>query len=81
MIESLEQITIPTPKECDPSTHFVIENSHSQTTIGLNIILQCLRIAELQADIPPLPDEWWYPLIKRHNIKMEINENIQVKGQ
>ena len=77
MITSIKVETIPTPKECDPASHFVIENDHSQTTLTLDVILQCLRLAETQGDIPPLPKEWWYPLINRYQIKMNLYENIQ----
>ena len=43
--------------------------------------ISCLRIAEMQGDVPSLPKEWWYPLITRHHIKMEMNENIQAECQ
>ncbi|KJG23044.1 hypothetical protein UB37_07295 [Photobacterium iliopiscarium] len=81
MIKSIETIDIPTPLECDPAAHFVIDNGSTQTTLGLSVVLQCLRIAEMQGDVPQLPKEWWYPLITRHHIKMEMNENIQAECQ
>lgn len=81
MIESVEEFSIPTPEDCDPAAHFVLDNGHSQTTVNLSIILQCLRFAELQGDIPSLPKEWWYPLINRHQIRMTLNENIQTESK
>lgn len=74
MITEITAQYITTPKECDPASHFVIETDHGQVMVGIDIILQCLRLSECQGDIPPLPNEWWYPLVRRYQIKMSIDE-------
>lgn len=68
--------SVPTPKECDPSSHFIIETAQGEVMVGMDVILQCLRLSECEGDIPPLPKEWWYPLIQRYQIEMNFDENI-----
>jgi hypothetical protein len=52
-----------------------------QTMITVDVILQCLRIAEIQGDIPPLPQEWWFPLMTRYQFKVDVDEDIQVESE
>jgi len=77
MLHSITLTTLPTPEGCDPASRFVLDNGTSQSMISVDIILQCLRIAEHQGDVPPLPDEWWHALLNRYNVRMDINEHIQ----
>ncbi|GEK16208.1 hypothetical protein [Aliivibrio fischeri] len=53
MITSITCTEIPTPKDTDPASRFVIDNGQMQTMITVDAILQCLCIAEIQANIPP----------------------------
>ncbi|RJX68633.1 hypothetical protein DZ860_16690 [Vibrio sinensis] len=80
MIKSITLTEIPTPQDVDPSSKFVIDNGVTQTMISVDVILQCLRIAERQGDIPSLPQEWWFPLMARYQIRMDTDENIQVES-
>lgn len=69
--------TIPTPEGCDPAARFILDNDTTQSMISIDIILQCLRIAECQGDVPPLPKEWWNALLNRYHVRMDIDEHIQ----
>ena len=81
MITSITCTEIPTPKDTDPASRFVIDNGQMQTMITVDVILQCLRIAEIQGDIPPLPQEWWFPLMTRYQFKVDVDEDIQVESE
>ncbi len=81
MIQSITLTTIPTPKDTDPASRFLIDNGENQAFITMDVILQCLRIAEHQGDIPPLPPEWWFPLMNRYQFEMILDENIQTESQ
>jgi len=78
MIDSITLTQISAPKDVDPASRFVIDNGKTQTMLSIDVVLQCLRIAEIQGDIPPLPQDWWFPLMNRYQVKVDINEDIQV---
>lgn len=41
---------------------FLLKNETSEFTIGLGDILECLKFAEEQGEIPELPQEWWWKM-------------------
>ncbi|CDT52403.1 hypothetical protein VCR4J5_670097 [Vibrio crassostreae] len=81
MIDSITLTQIPTLKDVDPASRFVIDNGKTQTMLSMDVILQCLRIAEIQGDIPPLPQDWWFPLMNRYQFKVDMDEDIQAESE
>lgn len=47
---------------CDSSTMFVLDNGKEQFAVHLEIMLKCVKFAEQQGKIPPLPSEWWHQI-------------------
>lgn len=41
---------------------FLLKNKSNKFTIGLGYILECLKFAEEQGEVPELPKEWWYKM-------------------
>lgn len=41
---------------------FLLKNGLNEFTIGLGDILECLKFAEEQGEVPELPKEWWYKM-------------------
>ncbi|MFA0154478.1 hypothetical protein [Vibrio sp. 10N.261.46.A3] len=56
--------------ECDSTTAFVFDNGKDQFSIHLEIVLQCLKLAEEYGQVPPLPDDWWCNM--NHNLDSQI---------
>ena len=44
---------------CCEELVFAMQDTQHQFSIGLFTILDCLKIAEKQGYVPPLPDDWW----------------------
>lgn len=38
---------------------FALEDKQRRFSLGVDTVLQCLRIAEDRGQVPKLPDEWW----------------------
>lgn len=38
---------------------FAMRDNHHEFAVGLFTVLQCLRLAETDGYVPPLPKEWW----------------------
>lgn len=48
-----------TCQQCDDPIIFALQDKHHQFSIGLSTILECLKFAENEHTIPPIPEEWW----------------------
>jgi hypothetical protein len=44
---------------CSDPLLFAMRDNHHQFSMGLFTILQCLRVAEKEGHVPPLPEGWW----------------------
>lgn len=65
----MEKMAVPTgdvAKDMDVDREeylfFLLKNETSEFTIGLGDILECLKFAEEQGEVPKLPQEWWWKL-------------------
>ena len=43
----------------DEKIYFLLRSEKNKFTIGLGDILECLRFAEKEGEVPKLPVEWW----------------------
>ncbi len=56
--------------------HFELQDKDHTFMIGLSTLLECLRFAEAQGEVPELPYMWWqslmamYPSLERLIIQM-----------
>lgn len=39
--------------------YFLIGTKEKECLIGLGNILECLKFAETEGEVPPIPKEWW----------------------
>lgn len=66
----------------DEKIYFLLRSEKNKFTIGLGDILECLRFAEKEGEVPKLPAEWWekiwsmYPQIQELAEVPEDNEEI-----
>ena len=66
----------------DEKIYFLLRSEKNKFTIGLGDILECLRFAEKEGEVPKLPVEWWgkiwsmYPQIQELAEVPEDNEEI-----
>ncbi|KAB1440345.1 XRE family transcriptional regulator [Pseudodesulfovibrio senegalensis] len=51
---------------CSEELVFAMQDKHHDFSIGLRTILQCLRLAEQEGNVPPLPTDWWNKIACRH---------------
>ncbi len=58
-------------RRCDGTLLFAMQDNHHAFTMDLVTILQCIRIAEREGDLPPLPEEWWREIINRYKMPSE----------
>ena len=65
----MEKIAVPTGdvvKDMDVDREeylfFLLKNETNEFTIGLGDILECLKFAEEQGEVPELPQEWWWKM-------------------
>lgn len=49
-------------QECEEPMVFAMRDKHHEFSIGLSTVLECLRAAEAEGCVPPLPPEWWFAL-------------------
>ena len=57
---------------------FLLKNGTNKFTIGLGNILECLKFAEEQGEVPELPQEWWWRISEvypRLETYIEVPEN------
>ncbi len=52
--------------DCNEELAFAMRDKHHEFSIGLRTVLQCLRLAEQEGNVPPLPIEWWNKIASRH---------------
>ena len=66
----------------DEKIYFLLRCKENEFTIGLGDILECLRFAEKEGEVPKIPAEWWgkiwsmYPQIQELAEVPEDNEEI-----
>lgn len=63
----MEKMAVPTGdvvKDMDVNREeylfFLLKNKTNEFAIGLGDILECLKFAEEQREVPELPQEWWW---------------------
>lgn len=68
---------------CDPSMmSFQLDNGKACYSVTMGIILQCVRIAEVEGHVPALPVGWWTQIQRRyHDVKVNVDEYIQIKDE
>ena len=44
---------------CGEPLLFAMQDRHHKFSIGLLDVLKCLKVAEDEGYVPPLPDNWW----------------------
>lgn len=54
---------------CDEDIVFAMSDKYHEFSIGLRTILRCLKIAENEGSVPPLPTEWWISIAHRHGLQ------------
>lgn len=62
----MEKIAVPTgdvvkdwDSREDEKIYFLLRSEENKFVIGLSDILECLRFAEKEGEVPKLPAEWW----------------------
>ncbi|MEZ6855078.1 XRE family transcriptional regulator [Halodesulfovibrio aestuarii] len=53
---------------CNEEIIFAMEDNFHQFSIGLRTILQCLKVAETEGHVLPLPAQWWTDISNRHKM-------------
>ncbi|GHU47153.1 hypothetical protein FACS1894120_4900 [Clostridia bacterium] len=46
-------------ENCNESLVFAMRDNYHTFSIGMKTVIECLRTAEHEGAIPPLPAEWW----------------------
>ncbi|WP_415713372.1 XRE family transcriptional regulator [Maridesulfovibrio sp.] len=54
--------------ECGEELVFSMQDNYHQFALGLRTVLYCLRVAETEGNIPPLPEDWWLDVDFRHSL-------------
>lgn len=49
---------------CGETLVFAMRDRYHEFSIGLQTVIDCLRVAEQEGYVPPLPNEWWIALHK-----------------
>ncbi|MBN6058658.1 hypothetical protein [Aggregatibacter actinomycetemcomitans] len=49
-------------KCCDEPLIFALKDDHHEFSIGLSTILECLKFAQDEGVIPPIPVDWWFDI-------------------
>lgn len=57
-------------RRCDGVLLFAMRDEHHLFSLDLETVLQCVRIAEQEGDLPALPDEWWNLVLDRYNVTL-----------
>jgi hypothetical protein len=53
---------------CDDELVFTLRDKHHTFSLNLQTVLQCLRWAEAEGGVPPLPSDWWIQVKGRYKI-------------
>lgn len=51
---------------CEEPLLFHMRDNHHDFSIGLTAIIKCLKAAESEHAVPPLPVEWWISVRNRY---------------
>ncbi|SDP01787.1 hypothetical protein [Desulforhopalus singaporensis] len=55
-------------ENCDERLIFSLRDDHHEFSLGMRTILECLKFAEEQGEIPKIPRKWWNKISVRHGI-------------
>lgn len=55
---------------CFDPVLFAMKDRHHHFSIGLLTILECLKFAEDEGHVPPLPPQWWIDIDVRYNLNL-----------
>lgn len=53
---------------CDEDLLFAMRDKEHTFSLGLSVVIDCLRIAEKEGYLPPLPGEWWTLVENRRSL-------------
>lgn len=51
--------------------YFVMRDQHHEFTVGLISLLECIKFAENQGELPKIPEEWWITVRDHYQIPNE----------
>ncbi len=54
---------------CEEELFFAMQDNEHNFSLGLRTVLHCLKLAESNGNIPPLPSKWWISVNNRHGLK------------
>jgi hypothetical protein len=57
-------------RRCDGVLLFAMRDEHHFFSMDLETVLQCIRIAEQEGELPALPSEWWNLVLDRYNVTL-----------
>lgn len=66
-LEKKEMIDHTDCEDCLEDLVFAMADKHHSFTIGMTTILECLSIAEQEAQVPKLPSDWWQSIYDRYH--------------
>lgn len=55
----LDSAELPECNQCDEPIIFSLQDNHHHFSINLSTLLECLKFAENEKVIPPIPETWW----------------------
>lgn len=55
-------------RRCDGTVLFAMRDRHHTFSLGLDTVLECLRLAEEEGEVPPLPSVWWEQVHGRYDL-------------
>lgn len=58
----------------DEKIYFLLRSEENKFVIGLSDILECLRFAEKEGEVPKLPAEWWGEIWSMYSQIRELAE-------
>lgn len=58
-VEGIDHTLCPA---CEETMVFAMRDKYHEFSIGLSTVLECLRAAEAEGYVPPLPAEWWFAI-------------------
>lgn len=57
---------------CNETIYFALKDKDRGFSLGLITILECLRFAEEQGEVPELPNDWWISIINKYKLKYKL---------
>lgn len=64
-VEAAEKVCC---ENCFENVVFLLKDKNHEFSMGLSEILKCLKFAETEGEIPPIPPSWWLDVDERFHI-------------